>query len=191
MALKEPMIFENDTEFEEKDLKEAMKREKASIDDFDVKDEVPVSELSQEELNEAHTLLWVRTWKGFVKSRLCVRGFTQIIKDLDDTYASTPVIYMLRLVLLLALIFGWSIMLFDISTAFYTPISTQRRPFSYGLHGSSILSEGSYGGSRRRCTGFERHLEIGKPTLPRKLEKWASLDVKATPTSTSTSSSWF
>ena len=76
-ALKEPVIYHNSTEFKEEELKEAMIEEKASLDHFDVKEEIPVSQVPPEDLKEAHGLTWVHTWKGFVKSRLCVRGFTQ------------------------------------------------------------------------------------------------------------------
>ena len=69
--------------------------------------------------NDAMTFLWVLKWKGSsVKARLCVRGFKQIIQDIDDTFASTPVIVILKLLLMFALSFNWSIECFDITTAF-------------------------------------------------------------------------
>ena len=117
-AVKEPIIFNNYTEFNEDDLKQAMMTEKASLDNFEVKEEVPVDQVPQEAQQSAMTLVWVHVWNGYVKSRLCVRGFHKIIKDLDETYASTPMIYILRLLLLLALHLGMCIRFFDISTAF-------------------------------------------------------------------------
>ena len=56
-ALKDPIIFENKTEFEEDDLKKAMKAEMRSMDDFDVADDVPIEQCTQEQVNGAHTLL--------------------------------------------------------------------------------------------------------------------------------------
>ena len=112
------MIYNNVSEFNEDELKVAMKLEKDSIDSFDVKDEILVQDVSEEVRQSAMSLTWVHVWKGFVESRLCVRVYAQTINDLDDTYASTPMVYMLRILLLLALLLGYSIQLFDISTAF-------------------------------------------------------------------------
>ena len=64
-------------------------------------------------------LTWVLKWKGSsVRARLCVRGFNQVIKDLDDTFVSTPAILVLKLLILFALAFSWSIEGFDITKAF-------------------------------------------------------------------------
>ena len=46
------------------------------------------------------------------------RGFNQIIKDLDSTFASTLVLIMLKLLVVLSLSIGWSIFTYDITTAF-------------------------------------------------------------------------
>ena len=71
-SLKEPIIFNNTTEFDEEELKQAMIVEKESIDRFDVKEEVPVDQVPSTILSTAMTLVWVHVRKGFVKSRLCV-----------------------------------------------------------------------------------------------------------------------
>ena len=105
-----------------------MKTEMASIEDFDVKEDKRVDSVPQEDLDEALDLTWVHTWKGFVKSRLCVRGFNQVVHDLDDTYASTPVLYMLRVLLLLALLRGYAIRFFDVSTAFLHATISSDKP---------------------------------------------------------------
>ena len=63
-------------------------------------------------------LRWVHRWKGQVKSRLCVRGFKQQVSDLDDTYASTPIIWILFVLLTMALARNWTIHFCDVSTAF-------------------------------------------------------------------------
>ena len=115
---RDPVIYENTTEFTDEELNESMKKEMRSLEDFDTKEDVAVSSLEPSIIDQAMTLLWVHVWKGFVKSRLCVRGYRQVINDLDDTYASTPVIYVLRILLIIALARGWMIYFFDISTAF-------------------------------------------------------------------------
>ena len=75
-SLKEPIIYNNVSEFDEDELKAAMQIEKDSIDNFDVKDEVLVQDVPEEDVRTAMTLAWAHVWKGFVKSRLCVRGYT-------------------------------------------------------------------------------------------------------------------
>ena len=95
-----------------------MKNEMQSLNSFDTYEEVPVSSVDDSIFSTVMTLLWVHVWKGFVKSRLCVRGYNQKVNDLDETYASTPVIYVLRILLVMALSRGWLISFYDISTAF-------------------------------------------------------------------------
>ena len=71
------------------------------------------------ELSSVLDFTWALRWKGSeVRARLCVRGFNQIIKDLDSTFASTPVLIILKLLIVLALAFNWSIYTFDVTTAF-------------------------------------------------------------------------
>ena len=82
-------------------------------------DDIHVSECSDEELSQAYKSTWVHRRKPTeVKSRICVQGQTQHISDLDETYASTPVVTTLRLILCIALTLGLTIVLGDISTAF-------------------------------------------------------------------------
>ena len=52
-----------------------------------------------------------------VKRRVCVRGYDQEV-DPDDTYASTPSLITLKLLLTLAVTHGWHILAGDVSTAF-------------------------------------------------------------------------
>ena len=100
-----------------------MKAEMQKLEEFQVKEDVPSSSLppdeAEEALQDAMDLTWVHRWKGSeIRSRLCVRGFNQSINDTDETFASTPVIMVLKLLLVLALAFNWSIQCFDIATAF-------------------------------------------------------------------------
>ena len=56
------------------------------MSDFDVADVVPASALTEDQIAKTLEFTWVRRWKGMdIRSRLCVRGFKQWIKDLDDT----------------------------------------------------------------------------------------------------------
>ena len=62
---------------------------------------------------------WVHRWKGLeLKSRLCARGFTQIIEDADTIYASTPSLVTMKVLLSLAIALNWDITSGDVSTAF-------------------------------------------------------------------------
>ena len=75
--------------------------------------------LSSEEIAHALDFTWAIKWKGSdIRARLCVRGFNQIVKDLDHTFASTPVLLILKLLIVLALSMSWCIFTFDITTAF-------------------------------------------------------------------------
>ena len=58
-----------------------------------------------------------------VKCRVCVRGYDQEV-DPDDTYASTPSLITLKLLLTLAVAHGWHILAGDVSTAFLHALLT-------------------------------------------------------------------
>ena len=75
-----------------------MKNAMRSLEDFDTFEEVPTSGVSFDIISATLTVLWVHVWKGFVKSRLCTRGYKQAVSDLDDTYAYTPVVYIFSIV---------------------------------------------------------------------------------------------
>ena len=62
--------------------------------------------------------LGLTSGKGMViRSRLCAIGFTKWIKNLSDKFASTPVIMILKLVLVFALSMQWRIYTYDITAA--------------------------------------------------------------------------
>ena len=119
-ALQDPVLQQHlIDEFGEEHLKEGMNEEMSRIKEFDVKDDIHVNDLPPSAWQEAMDLIWVLKWKGSsVRARLCVRGFNQWIKDLDETFASTPVIVVLKLLILFAISFNWCIESFDITTAF-------------------------------------------------------------------------
>ena len=84
-----------------------MNEEMNRIKEFDVKDDIHVNDLPPSAWQDAMDLVWVLKWKGSsVRARLCVRGFNQVITDLDDTFASTPVIVVLKVLVLFALAFN-------------------------------------------------------------------------------------
>ena len=122
----EPVIYQNPDEFDEEELKASMKKEMDSLRAFDVFDEVSKEESLSTDSAQILDLRWVHVWKGFIKSRLCIRGFTQKISDLDLTYASTPVVMIFRVLLVMALAMGWSIQFCDVSTAFlHAPLQSE------------------------------------------------------------------
>ena len=119
-ALDDPIIQKHLLqEYPKEKLEEGMNKEMAMMTEFDVADCVPASSLSESELSSVLDFTWALRWKGSeVRARLCVRGFNQIIKDLDSTFASTPVLIILKLLIVLALAFNWSIFTYDVTTAF-------------------------------------------------------------------------
>ena len=117
-ASKNPVIIRNSSDFSSEELAVSMKKEFDSLRSFDVFEEVKTSSLSPEQLKSAIKTRWVHTWKGLVKSRLVVQAYNQEVKDLDDVYASTPVVSVLRLFLHVALSKSWCIESLDVSTAF-------------------------------------------------------------------------
>ena len=93
---------------------------------FDVFTEVPVTQLNQDQLSSAISSKWVKTRKpdGSVRCRLVCRGFDQVVDDPDQTFASTPSLTTLKLLLTLAVTFGWNVFTGDISTAFLHALIT-------------------------------------------------------------------
>ena len=100
-------------------LKEAMNSEMNKMAEFDVADILQAEAVPEQVRRNALTFTWAHRWKGNdIRSRLCVRGFKQVITDIDDTYASTPVLLILKVLLVYALSVGWGIYSFDVTTAF-------------------------------------------------------------------------
>ena len=102
-----------------------MKKGLRSLEDRETTEEVDASTLSSDAINSFVALRWVHVWKGFVKSRLWVRGHNkQHVPSLDDTYAPTPVIYVSRIRHIMALTRGWMTQFFCISIALlHAPLS--------------------------------------------------------------------
>ncbi|CAE7690184.1 unnamed protein product [Symbiodinium sp. CCMP2592] len=114
----EPVVW-YDTEFDKEQELQGMQKERESLQHFDVFEEKLVSECSEEQLRDAISTQWVKRPKGDgVRCRLCVRGFDQVVEDPDDTFASTPSLATLKLLLTLACTFNWFVLAGDVSTAF-------------------------------------------------------------------------
>ena len=118
-----------DTDFE-RDLEIAgIKREMHSMLDFDAFCEERVDQLTQEQLGNAICAKWAKTRKpdGCVRCRLVIHGFDQKSdQNVDDTFASTPSLATLKLLLTLAASFNWTVTCGDISTAFLYALITRQ-----------------------------------------------------------------
>ena len=81
-------------------LKEAMNSEMAKMAEFDVADVLHADAVPESVRRNALAFTWAHRWEGNdIRSRLCVRGFKQVITDIDDTYDSTPVLLILKMLL--------------------------------------------------------------------------------------------
>ena len=112
IALEDPEVWYDIPEATSEEIAEAMKTEKGSLRYFDVYDEVLEDNCTPEQVYNAYDHTWVHARrKGKLKSRVCLQGQHQRVKDRDETYASTPVFTTFRLLILLALSCMWSICL--------------------------------------------------------------------------------
>ncbi len=101
----EPVLW-YDTEFGREQEIAGVKKEMTSIKDFDVYEEKLITECTSEQLQNAISTKWVKRAKGDgVKCRARVRGYDQEV-DPDHTYASTPSLITLKLLLTLAVAHG-------------------------------------------------------------------------------------
>ena len=118
-TLENPHIWYQ-TEFTREEEAAGMTKEMKSMRDFDVFEEISVDKVSPETLESAISTKWVKARKpdGTVRCRIVGRGYTQQVEDKDETFASTPSLTTLRLLLTLAVAKGWHISVGDISTAF-------------------------------------------------------------------------
>ncbi len=161
-ALHDPIVYDTD-EFNADELSEGMKKEIDSLRSFEVYAEVPISECSSEEIQNAYNYRWVHRRKPTeVRSRICVQGQYQQISDLDDTYASTPVVATLRLLICIALTLNYSIVLGDISVAFlHASLRDMSERVLMWPPKEFYPNRPFFGGFRKLCTASEHHLKIG------------------------------
>ncbi|CAE7376815.1 unnamed protein product [Symbiodinium natans] len=106
-TLENPYLW-YETEFPLVEEVEGMKKEMKSMTTFDVFEEVHYKDIPQARLDKVISTRWVKVRKsdGTVRCRLVVRGYTQEVNDKDETFASTPSLTTLKLLLTLAVARG-------------------------------------------------------------------------------------
>ena len=96
-----------------------MKKEMESMKHFDVYEELPHNRLTPAQIKGAIKTRWVNRLKGDeVRCRLVAKGYDQLINDKDDTYASTPLLNTLKILLLFGMQKNYRMRFGDVSTAF-------------------------------------------------------------------------
>lgn len=96
-----------------------MKKEPQAKKDVGVHDEVKIDDSEDNYDQDALSTMWVKRPKGAeTQYRLICRGRYQETTDKDDTYASTPLLIELRLLLLIGLTKNDSFNIYDVITAF-------------------------------------------------------------------------
>ena len=128
LGLTEPCLNHVEPELTEEEVKDGMKLEMNSMKGFEVYDEIPVENCSQNDIDNALDCTWVKRRKTprKVRCRPVARGCFQEAMDTDDTFASTPTLVTLRVLLLLSLSRCWTVLTCDISTAFLHAPMTER-----------------------------------------------------------------
>ena len=116
--LLEPIITDSQG-FDQEKLKKGMMKEMTSMFNQGVFEEITLDQATEEEKRNIIGSKWVHRNKGGEdRSRIVGLGFDEVIKDVDDVYASTPLFAILRAILCIALARSWSIRVGDISKAF-------------------------------------------------------------------------
>ena len=87
--------------------------------DFGVYEEVNATTVDDYVRSFAITTRFVCREKGDeVRARFVVQDYLREVEDQDEIYASTPLLTTVKILLMVALQFGWGILLGDLSTAF-------------------------------------------------------------------------
>jgi hypothetical protein len=155
-----PYIYDSG-DFPPDELAKGMMLEMASMRRFDVFTEAPASSLPPDAVRTAITTRWVHRWKGdVVRSRLVCRGFNETVTDEDQTYASTPLVVMVKLLVLISLSLSWHIEFWDVGAALLHATVTGELYVVH--HKSSILQALSCGDLARHCMDFVRRPVPGK-----------------------------
>ena len=169
IKLSEPLIWNATREFPVEAQTKCMNKELQSTKDFSVYTEKPIEQCTEEEIEGAIGLKWVKRWKSDeeLRMRLVAQGCYQDDSSLDSdsVFASTPSLVTLRLLLIMSIARGWTITLADISTAFLhaLPTGPDGRPpclwklnkAMYGLKQSPRLWQEHYA-SVMKSLGFRR-----------------------------------
>ena len=95
-----------------------MNDETKSMKDYKVYEEVSTDGWAVTDLKKVIKTRWVLVWMGEdVKARLVAKGYSQDVTDYD-TYASTPLLCSLKILLFVAQMRKWEMLFADVSTAF-------------------------------------------------------------------------
>ena len=110
-----------DFEFPLELVQEGEALELQAMRQFEVFDEVEPTFLTPVQLRAAIPLRWVQSWKchkvncRLVAKDLSCKGF---IRDKDDMYAATPTFVVVKVLIVVALSFGWGIRCAGVATGF-------------------------------------------------------------------------
>ena len=89
--LKDPIIYDNEG-FDEDKLKAGMNKEIQSMKKHQVFTEIHLNDIPLEDRKNLIQSRWVHREKGTeVRSRIVTKGYNEVVNDLDDIYASTPI----------------------------------------------------------------------------------------------------
>ena len=104
-------------EFPEHLVRQCIQDEMNSITSFDTFVPVKVDEIPVP-VSEVIPSRFVNKWKNSKFKLRLVQAYNQQVDDRDDIYAATPLMSILKVLLLLSLFLSWSIVGFDVNTAF-------------------------------------------------------------------------
>ena len=97
-------------------LSDGMAKEMESMDYFKVYTERPFSSLSPDQQKSLIGTRWVLRWKeDQVRCRLVAQGYSQELADGEESFASTPQLLSLKILLLFAIANKWTILSGDVS----------------------------------------------------------------------------
>ena len=129
LKLVKPQLNYVENRFTEQEVIGGIEAEIRSMKSFDVYDEIPIENCSQEDINNALDCTWTKQRKTAtqVECRLCVRNCVQETMDQDDVSVSTTTLVTLRVPLLMKFSRCWTATACNISTAFLHASMTERR----------------------------------------------------------------
>ena len=96
-----------------------MQKEVQQMKDQSVFTEVDGNTLTPEQPANIIESRWVLKQKhNEVRARIVAKGYTEPVTDHDLLFASTPLFFILRILLTMALVYNWSLSTGDVSVAF-------------------------------------------------------------------------
>ena len=153
LKLVEPHLDYVERKFTEQEVIDGIETEIRSMKNFDVYDEIPIENCSQEDIDNALNCTWIKQRKTAtrVECRLCVEDCAQETTNQDDVSISTTTLVTLRVLLLITLSRCWNATACNISTAFlHAPMTERiliRPPSEYSPNGNCLwlLKRAMYG----------------------------------------------